>query len=108
MSGDQTMVRTIAVLEDNADRTAAMRRCLEDRFYQFQARFFDEPAAMMDYLRTHLPETVVICLDHDLELKPGPDGLLIDPGTGREVAEFLARHTPVCPVVIHSSNSAAA
>jgi hypothetical protein len=47
-------------------------------------------------------------LDHDLELKPGPDGRLIDPGTGREVADYLARKEPACPVVIHSTNAAAA
>jgi CheY-like chemotaxis protein len=102
------MARKIVILEDNAERRLAMQDCLQDRFYQFEARFFDEPAAMIDYLRTHLPETAVIGLDHDLELKPGPDGKLKDPGTGREVADFLARQPPTCPVVIHTTNSAAA
>jgi hypothetical protein len=101
------MNKKIVILEDNEDRAIAMRRCLEDRFCEFEASFFDEAAAMIDCLRTHLPGTILICLDHDLELKPGADGRPIDPGTGRDVADFLACQTPVCPVVIHTTNSAA-
>jgi hypothetical protein len=33
---------------------------------------------------------------------------MIDPGSGCHVAEFLATRTPVCPVVIHTTNSNAA
>jgi CheY-like chemotaxis protein len=102
------MVRKIIVLEDNEDRRAAMQRCLEERFYPFEAQFFDESPAVIDYLRAHLPEALVICLDHDLELKQGPDGKLRDPGSGRDVADFLAGQPPHCPVVIHTSNSLAA
>jgi hypothetical protein len=40
--------------------------------------------------------------------KPGRDGRLLDPGTGREVADDLARRSAVCPVVIHTTNSSAA
>jgi DNA-binding NarL/FixJ family response regulator len=98
----------IIILEDNEARREAIRRCLAERFHQFAATFFEHPAVMIDYLRSHLADAVLISLDHDLELLPGPEGKLIDPGTGREVADFLARHTPVCPVVIHTSNSAAA
>jgi CheY-like chemotaxis protein len=102
------MARKIVILEDNADRRRAMQGCLEDRFCQFEARFFEEPAGAIEYLQTHLRDTIVISLDHDLELKAGADGRLLDTGTGRDVADFLARHAPVCPVVIHSTNSAAA
>jgi hypothetical protein len=97
----------IVILEDNEDRTAAMRRCLRDHFPQLEAKFFAEPARMIDYLQIHLSETVAISLDHDLELIPGADGKLIDPGTGRDVADFLASQAPACPVVIHTTNSAA-
>ncbi len=101
------MKNKIVILEDNQDRTSAMRRCLEDCFADFEVAFFDEAAATTEYLRSHLPDTILICLDHDLELKPGNDGRLIDLGTGREVADFLVRQTPVCPVVIHTTNTAA-
>lgn len=102
------MAKKIVILEDNAERRAAMLHCLEDKFYQFEKRFFDGPAEMIDFLKVQFPETIAISLDHDFELIPGPDGRLHDPGTGREAADFLAQHTPCCPVVIHSTNDAAA
>jgi len=63
---------------------------------------------MIRFLAVHLVDTLAISLDHDLELKPGPEGRCIDPGTGREVADFLAGREPVCPVIIHTTNSQAA
>ena len=102
------MARKIAILEDNADRQAVMRRCLADRFYTFDAHFFDEAGEMIRFLDRHLTETLVISLDNDLELKPGPYGRMIDPGSGVEVAEHLARKPAGCPVVIHTTNNAAA
>jgi CheY-like chemotaxis protein len=98
----------IVVLEDNLDRQAAMRVLLADRFYMYDVRFFDDAAETIAFLDAHLADTLVVCLDNDLELKPGPDGQMIDPGEGRQVAEFLADRPPACPVVIHTTNSAAA
>lgn len=107
MSADH-MAMKIAILEDNADRQTVMRRCIADRFYTFDAHFFDEAAEMIRFLEQHLAETVVISLDNDLELKPGPRGRMIDPGSGVEVAEYLARREPVCPVIVHTTNTGAA
>lgn len=102
------MAMKIAILEDNLDRQAVMRSCLADRFYTFEAHFFDDSCEMIGFLEAQLADTVLIALDNDLELKPGPDGRTIDPGSGCHVAEFLATRTPVCPVVIHTTNSNAA
>jgi len=102
------MARKIVILEDNADRQAVMRRCLADRFYTFDAHFFDESAEMIRFLDRHLAETMVISLDNDLELKPGPRGRMLDPGSGLEVAEYLAGKGMVCPVIIHTTNAEAA
>src|SRR5262245_57000412 len=102
------MAMKIAILEDNQDRQAVMRTWLADRFYQYDARLFDEAGEMIRFLDQHLTDTLVISLDHDLELKPGPRGGMIDPGTVREVADFLAGKEPVCPVIIHTTNAAAA
>jgi hypothetical protein len=101
------MGMNIVILEDNAERIGAMRYCLEDRFHTYETRFFDSATEMIQYLEAHWTEIIVICLDHDLELKPTPDGGLVDPGTGRDVVNYLATKSPVCPVIIHSSNSAA-
>src|SRR5438105_11161293 len=102
------MAKKIVILEDNADRRDAMRRCLEDRFYQFETAFFDEPAGVRTYLEAHWRELAAIGLDHDLELKIGADGRAVDLGTGREIADFLAHREPACHVVIHTTNTTAA
>jgi hypothetical protein len=102
------MAMKIAVLEDNPERIAAMRRSLSDRFYQYEVRFFDDATDMKAFLETSLPETLLICLDHDLELKHLSTGEVVDPGTGRDIADFLSARAPVCPVVIHTTNSPAA
>jgi CheY-like chemotaxis protein len=97
----------IVILEDNRDRQTVMQDCLSDRFHRYQAVFFDNAPEACDYLRANLASTLVISLDHDLELKAAIDGKLQDPGSGREVADFLAMQTPSCPVIIHSTNTAA-
>lgn len=99
------MPMKIAILEDNAERQEFMRACIADRFYMYDARFYDDAGAMIDFLREHLVECLVIALDHDLELKPGSDGRCIDSGTGRDVADYLAKQAPTCPVIIHSTNA---
>ncbi|WP_145234675.1 response regulator [Urbifossiella limnaea] len=98
----------IVIVEDNADRQAVMRRLLADRFYTFDLRFFDNAPDAIAFLAVHLPDTILVALDNDLDLKPGPDGRGIDQGEGRQVAEFLAARPPACPVVIHTTNSPAA
>lgn len=102
------MALKIAILEDSLDRQAIMRRCLADRFYTFDARFFDNSPEMIRFMEEHLTETIAIALDNDLELIPDADGKLIDPGSGRAVAEYLAEREPMCAVIIHTTNTDAA
>ena len=98
----------IAILEDNEDRLAAMEDRLRDRFPQFERQYFAEAPRMIEWLEANLDRLALIALDHDLELIEIGNGQVRDPGTGREVAEFLAERRPTCPIVIHSSNSPAA
>lgn len=63
---------------------------------------------MIDYLGKHIHECIAIALDHDLEMKRDRDGRCVDCGTGREVADYLANIDPVCPIIIHTTNSDAA
>jgi hypothetical protein len=98
----------IVILEDNVERQGEMRHCLADRFGQFDTLFFAVSSEMNAYLDAHLSETLAISLDHDLDLLPGANGTWIDPGTGREVADFLAGRAPVCPIIIHTTNVPAA
>jgi len=98
----------IVILEDNLERRTAMAARLSDRFPQFALNFFHFPAEMISHLRRCSERTLVIALDHDLDLVPNPDGSLTDPGTGMDVAAWLSTQTPFCPVVIHSTNIPAA
>ena len=97
----------IAILEDNPDRRLAMQLRLNDRFSQYETHFFADAAPMVDWLRTHLADTVAIGIDHDLEMIQTESGELHDPGSGRLVADYLADRTPQCPVVFHSTNGPA-
>lgn len=98
------MRQTIAILEDNADRITVMDQCLADKFPFFERRFFRTAAAAIEWLRDHLSRVICVSLDHDLEPGSVHDA---DPGTGRQVADFLTANTSVCPVILHTTNSVA-
>ncbi len=95
----------IAILEDNADRTVAMRAALADKLYMYEPHFLPTAPLMLTWLDRHLEETIAISLDHDLEL-PLSAIDRTDPGDGRMVAKALAVQSPSCPVVIHTTNVA--
>lgn len=102
------MELTIAILEDNVDRRTAMELCLEQHAPNVRRQFFIASMPMVEWLNINLQNVVLISLDHDLDLIPDEVGRLVDSGTGREVADFLARQRPWCPVIIHSTNYPAA
>lgn len=85
-----------------------MSDVLRSRFPAHRAEWFLTAPAMIAWLAHHLDECVLICLDHDLEPDAQAAGEAIDPGTGRNVADFLSAQPPRCPVLIHSTNTAAA
>jgi len=97
----------IVILEDNCDRQGAMKSCLLDRFHQYDIVIFDNARTMCDFLETNLTSALLICLDHDLELPVQQNGKVTDPGSGRDVADWLALKPACCPIVIHTTNSAA-
>ncbi|HZZ79199.1 MAG TPA: cyclic-phosphate processing receiver domain-containing protein [Gemmataceae bacterium] len=97
----------IAILEDNEARQEEMQRCLRDRFHQHGIVVFAQSKEMVAYLKENLSDVLVISLDHDLELTTQQDGTLVDGGTGREVADYLAQCKPSCPIVIHTTNTPA-
>lgn len=101
------MAGRIIVLEDNEDRKIAMRAVLQ-KWPNYPVAMFETAPGVIEFLKDALNDAIVISLDHDLELRPDGSGRFMDCGTGREVADFLAREKPVCPVVIHTTNSAAA
>lgn len=94
----------IAILEDNEERIQAMQCHLTDKFPFYESRFFRTADTAITWLRDHLDGIICLSLDHDLESPPGAP----DPGTGRDVVNFLADTQPKFPVVIHSTNLHAA
>ncbi len=96
------------ILEDDRDRRVAMTQRLMERFPFLRITFFQAASEMITFLEQHdVPDLVIVALDNDLEMIPTPSGNWLDPGTGLDVAEWLARQPePVCPVVVHTTNTA--
>lgn len=102
------MKPVILILEDDPNRIREFNQCLCECCIGHNIVAFDNAPDTIEWLRDHLEETVLICLDHDL----GPNRIrgsdVFDPGTGRDVADYLASRKPHCPIVIHTTNSLAA
>jgi hypothetical protein len=81
---------------------------LQSQLGSFELSLFDNAPEMISWLERHLDKTKLICLDHDLGPNRCRDGSQFDPGTGRDVADFLASQNPICPVIIHTTNNLAA
>jgi len=98
----------VAILEDDARREAAMRDLLAATFPECRVVLFDNAPEMIAWLAEHLREVTLLCLDHDLGPSWGQGEDRFDPGCGRDVVDYLAEHSPCCPVVVHTTNSYAA
>ena len=102
------MCPKIVLLDDDPARIHEMTRCLQQQLPTCQLAFFDNAPDMICWLKDHLEDAALICLDHDLGPNRKRDGDIFDPGTGRNVADYLATRVPICPILIHTSNSMAA
>lgn len=99
---------TIVILDDEPNRIRTMTECLSSGLPGCRIITFDNAPDMIDWLRKHLEDASLICLDHDLGPNRSCNGNVFDPGTGRDVADYLASRKPVCSVLIHTTNSLAA
>lgn len=99
---------SIAILEDDPDRVAAMSAVLGELLPSARPVFFEDAPTMLAWLGEHLGDVDLISLDHDLPVRREGEGRVIDCGTGRQVADWLAGVPPTCPVIVHSSNEACA
>jgi ADP-ribosylglycohydrolase len=95
-------MKSILILEDNEDRIAAFQETIATLGSDFEVRIWRDAPSMIAECEHFFPEAALISLDHDLNPLPG---VTIDPGTGVDVARFLGDFVPVCPVLIHSSNT---
>jgi ADP-ribosylglycohydrolase len=95
-------MKTILILEDNDERIAGFRQAVATLGRDFELRLWQDAPSMIAECETFFPTAALISLDHDLNPLPGATA---DPGTGVDVARFLGDFMPVCPVLIHSSNT---
>ncbi len=96
--------RLIFVLENDPVRIGAMRESLESSMLAGSATFIDNAPDAVAWLSRNLGRCGVISLDHDLGGEQMRDGCSFDPGSGRDIANYLAERTPVCPVLLHTDN----
>jgi hypothetical protein len=94
----------IAILEDDLRRLAAMRECVASHQPAYEIAAFDNADEMIGWLEDHLAEVALISLDHDLPLMQMREGVRVDAGDGRMVADWLAGRDATCPVIVHTSN----
>jgi ADP-ribosylglycohydrolase len=95
-------MKTILILEDNDERIAGFQNAASLLGGEYELRVWRDAPSMCEECEAFFPQTALICLDHDLNPTPGATR---DPGTGLDVAKFLGHFLPVCPVLIHSSNT---
>ena len=96
------------LLEDDERRVARMQEVVGAEWPDATILHFDAASALIAWLERDAGPIDAILLDHDL----GPsrvttDGERWEPGDGRDVSTHLASSAPRCPVLIHSTNSAA-
>lgn len=102
-NSDQTLL--VLMLEDDAERLLRFASLIADKHPQVTFLHWRTAPAFIGGYQSLRIKPHLISLDHDLFVEE-PDEP--DPGDGRDVAKFLAEQEPICPILIHSSNSIAA
>ena len=95
-------MKTILILEDNDERIIAFQKAVAQLGSEYELKIWHDAPSMVAECEAHFPNTTLISLDHDLNPR---SGVTADPGTGLDMARFLGTFPPVCPALIHSSNT---
>lgn len=95
----------ILMLEDETERLDRFVAVLSAQDRDIELRHWRTANEFIAGFENRGRTPALICLDHDLFTESPDDP---DPGDGRDVAEFLARSSPCCHIIIHSSNQPAA
>jgi hypothetical protein len=90
-----------AILEDDHRRQQLMKGIIAE--LNHECIIFDNAPGMIEWLKKNIANVGLLSLDHDLGPNRELDGKSFDPGTGRDVVDFLATLKPSAPVVIHTS-----
>jgi hypothetical protein len=97
----------VAILDDDTDRRAEMERALLQLIPQVSLQFFDNAPDMIAWLARNIEKVSLASLAHDLGSSRFRDGMLFDPGTGRDVTDFLVEMDRSFPVIVHAENGPA-
>lgn len=93
----------VAILDDDKSRWAEMERSLQGAMPQVVPQFFDNAPDTIAWVARHLDDVALVSLAHDLGPSRFRDGMLFDPGTGRDVTDFLLEQERRFPVVVHTT-----
>ena len=96
-------MKRILILEDSPERIAAFSTTMQQAVGA-QVLVWKSAQAMVEELPQNLSNAALLSLDFDLIPERNSTQ---DPGNGLAVCEYLAKLTPSCPVILHSSNEKA-
>lgn len=99
------MRRLLLILDDDRNRLRAFDAVVPRLGKDWMIRAWRDAPTMAVDVDPLLAEAQLISLDHDL-YKDSPSDP--DPGSGRMIANLLSKRDPVCPVILHSTNTDAA
>ena len=102
LSQSEILLKTILILEDNEERIADFGKAVGQLGDEYELKVWHDAHSMRAECEAYFNSAALISLDHDLNPMLGTTD---DPGTGLDVAIFLADFMPVCPVLLHSSNT---
>ncbi len=97
--------RLLLILDDDHTRLRGFDEVVHRLGNEWVIRAWRTAPAMIAEIDSLLGDAQLISLDHDL-YKDAPSDP--DPGSGRVIADLLSRRNPVCPVIVHSTNTDAA
>lgn len=94
--------KVIMILEDNDERIRGFEAAIQMLGDNFQMLLWKSANQLIQDCKAEMPHPTLISLDHDLV---PTDGSTLDPGDGLQVAQFLSALKPICPVIIHTTNT---
>lgn len=97
--------RLLLVLDDDRERLRGFEEIVSRLGAEWTLKTWRDAPSMIAEIDSLLDQAHLISLDHDL-YRDSTDAP--DPGTGRMIANLLSKRPPVCPVIVHSTNTDAA
>ena len=94
-------------MDDDDERLSSMNALIGKDYPDYETVLIDNAPDTVEWLKENLSSAVLISLDHDLGPNRERDGETFDPGTGRDVVDYLVTENPICPVIVHTTNHVA-